>query len=215
MDKLLEKLGVYEIFTYIFSGIVFYFCTLALLFLMTYVNSLQIKEWINYLNNWYALPLLYFGGLILHEMGEIYERIIFRKGMPSERLIQDKKYEKMKVLVLEKLKEKTNSVFMFEDKNQSKVAFGIIYSTVQDTTANEMIQKMNQQYGLFRTLSLGFIFQILMFCIFFIHRFTQNNCTFIYLVFFISIIILALITTRRMIRFGYRFSDYCYRAYVK
>ena len=99
--------------------------------------------------------------------------------------------------------------------NDLKQAFNMIYSIMQETSANEMIQKMNRQFGCFRALSFVFILETVISTVLLIRQFFLEGFNLGLFKIFIPLVIISWLSIRRMYRFGNRFADYCYRNYAK
>ena len=80
---------------------------------------------------------------------------------------------------------------------------------------NEMIQKMNRQFGCFRALSFVFILETVISTVLLIRQFFLEGFNLGLFKIFIPLVIISWLSIRRMYRFGNRFADYCYRNYAK
>lgn len=216
MDKLIEKLGLYEIINYLFTGIISYMTSCYLLLFFELFNKQQFITFISYLKDWYFLVLIYFIGIMIHECSEyIASHIFYKKGLPSERYFENGNHNLYFELITKKLSETQKTSFDLTDKKQVKEAFGIIYSLVQERPSNEIIQKMNRHFGCFRAFSFIFIIEVFISIALCIHFYILNGFKLFQLIIFIPLGIFTWLSIRRMIRFGKRFADYCYRSYAK
>lgn len=216
MDKLIEKLGIYELFNFLFTGIITYITSAYIFYFFNVINKVQFTTYISYLKNWYFLIILYFLGIMLHEGGECFSYwIFFKKGQPSDKYFENNNHSKIKEQVEMIINKDKKIKFDLSNKDDLKQAFGIIYSTEQEKPANEMIQKMNQQFGCFRAFSFIFIAEGILSLVLLILFYHKNGLKLEPLTIFIPLGIIIWFSIRRMFRFGKRFADYCYRNYLK
>ena len=216
MEKLIEKLGLYEIVNYLFTGIIAYMSSLYIFKYFNIINLAKYNDHLCFLKNWYYIIVLYFIGLMLHEFSELFTKYtFFKKGLISERYFENDKHTKILELLQGKLQNTSLGKIDLQNKSQIQQVFSVIYSQMQNTSSNEIIQKMNRQFGSFRTFSTIFILEDLIVIILIILSVIQRNFVYSYLLILVPIGIFSLLSIRRMYRFGNRFVDYCYRNYVK
>lgn len=216
MEKFFEKLGLYEIINYLFTAIITYVSFVYLLYYFEIINKTNLTTYIGYINDWYYLILIYFFGIIIHEGSEVFSKcIFFHKGYPSDRYFEENKHSKIKEQISKKINKDRDINFDLNESKDLKQAFNIIYSIMQETPANEMIQKMNRQFGCFRALSFVFILETVISIVLLIRQFILDGFNLGLFKILIPLVIISWLSIRRMYRFGNRFVDYCYRNYVK
>lgn len=117
MEKIIEKLGLYDIWTITFPGAIFLFAlkTMYSFFVKLYLNNNSIENWMQDLfmilgvdvycpetiyELFVFLLLSYATGTILHEIGSlIKKKIIYKNGKPKELLLNSEKGEFSEVQV--------------------------------------------------------------------------------------------------------------------
>ena len=216
MEKIIEKLGLYEIVNYLFTGIIAYVSSLYIFKFFNIINLAEYNDYVCSLKNWYYVIVLYFIGLMLHEFSELFTKYtFFKKGFISERYFENDKHTKILELLQSKLQNTIFGKIDLQNKAQIQQIFSIIYSQMQNTPYNEIIQKMNRQFGSFRTFSAIFILEDFLVIILIFFSIIQRTFIYSYLLILIPLGIFSFLSVRRMYRFGNRFVDYCYRNYVK
>lgn len=216
MEKFFEKLGLYEIINYLFTAIITYVSFVYLLYYFEIINKANLTTYIGYIKDWYYLIIIYFFGIIIHEGSEFFSKwIFFHKGYPSDRYFEENKHSKIKEQISTKINKDRDIKFDLNESTDLKQAFNIIYSIMQETPANEMIQKMNRQFGCFRALSFVFILETVISIVLLIRDFILEGFNLEIFKIFIPLVIISWLSIRRMYRFGNRFADYCYRNYAR
>lgn len=216
MERIIEKLGLYEIVNYLFTGIIAYVSSLYIFKFFNIINLAKYNDYVCLLKNWYYVIVLYFIGLMLHEFSELFTKYtFFKKGFISERYFENDKHTKILELLQSKLQNTIFGKIDLQNKAQIQQIFSIIYSQMQNTPYNEIIQKMNRQFGSFRTFSAIFILEDFLVIILIFFSIIQRTFIYSYLLILIPLGIFSFLSVRRMYRFGNRFVDYCYRNYVK
>lgn len=181
MEKIVEKMGLYDIWTNMFPGIVFigglstlhnYIKILPNLIINTsyYMEKLFFisNVPIYFPQNIYELFMLliasFFVGLILHEISSNFKKIIFYKGKPSELLLnsEGKVFNQQQIDEFIPIFTKLNNNHPFSEekaknRQESKKIFNYINSELQANDLAKKFVKLNVIYNSCCTLAVTMI----------------------------------------------------------
>lgn len=213
------KLSIYDVFGYIIPGFLGLYA-IDLLATSLFGSPIKLES-----PNQVILTTIYlsgalFLGVVLHEFSQILEERIYKPiwgGFPSQRFLNadNKKYSgQMK----ENLKNAAKELFAVEvnDNNPdyAQQIFNLFYSRLQALGKDSNAQVFNAQYGMIRNFIAGTVLILISLIVSAIAYITKHAAfpkteTALFL---LGVIIL-LILSRRLKRFGERFADYIIRGF--
>ncbi|WMC93502.1 hypothetical protein [Kineothrix sp. MB12-C1] len=181
MEKLIEKLGLYDVWTIMFPGIVFIGGLSTLhKYIKLLPNLIENTSYfmekifcifnvsIYYPQNIYEFFMIlvasYLVGLILHEISSILKKVIFYSGKPTEFLLcsKGKVFNQQEIDDFIPIFTKINNHQSFSDdidkkKQESKKIFNYINSDVQANDFGKKYVKLNVIYNTCSTLAVTMI----------------------------------------------------------
>lgn len=215
MEKILDKLSLYDFFGYLIPGI------LVLLSMIIFLMDVFSFKLIIPFNNEFVKTVLfitfsYYIGVITHEISEIIQEYIMKLkwgGLLSERFLNDnnEKYScdfkiKLKDAILKEYGVDLGSA----DRKINQEVFNLIYSKTQEMEGKDRIQLFNTLYGMYRNFFAGTFLCLLLYFIKSIVEFNTPN--FINDIVIVAILLISCsLLLRRCKRFSDRFADYVYR----
>ncbi|ATW26578.1 hypothetical protein [Candidatus Formimonas warabiya] len=219
MDKLIDKLSLYDFFGYIIPG---FLGTWALN--VFFVETLQVnfifKLDVGFINSVLFVAISYYIGVLLHELSELLQEHFFKriwKGLPSERFLvdSDNKYSTEFKASLKKMIESKFGLIVGNDNKKSQEAFNLIYSGLQGAGKDEKAQLFNSLYGMYRNFFAGTVMCLLVFLIKGFVLVCRENWQSLFESFLYAFLFLLATLTlmRRLRRFGERLADYVIRDY--
>lgn len=217
MEKAFDKLSLYDFFGYIIPGF------LGIWALSVFFNEILGVNFISMTDQGFIKSVLFLGmsyyvGVILHEISEWLQENVYKKiwkGMPSERFLMDddSKYSlEFKLRLKEMIKIKYNLLLNNTSKTNQE-AFNLMYSEIQSLGKDYKIQLFNALYGMCRNFIAGTILCIIIFLtksliITIKLGINQTLDNYVYVLIFVLALLLL---SRRLKRFGERFTDYVIR----
>lgn len=217
MDKVFDKLSLYDFFGYIIPGFLGVWALSILFNDVLHISFLLINDQ-GFINSIIFIGISYFIGVLLHEFSEWLQNNIYKKiwkGMPSEKFLLDDNHKysaNFKKNIKDMINEKYNIILCNDSKINQEV-INLLYSELQASGKDYKVQLFNALYGMYRNFIAGSILCVLVFCAKAIVTIVNLGCinaldSIIYAFVFI---IAVLILSRRLKRFGERFTDYVIR----
>lgn len=180
MEKMIEKLGLYDIWTMIFPGMIF-ICGLntiheyiiELLKNTCDVNKVENVRF-NLLKIYYPVDIgeiiifvliSYLFGHVLHELSSIVKNIVYRKGKPTELLLElngkvlsDQEIQTyMPMFIRLNSSPKFSSDCALQRRNKSKIIFNKMNTELQSRNISQKYVKLNLIYNTCLTICVAIL----------------------------------------------------------
>lgn len=213
------KLSIYDIFGYIIPGFLGLYA-IDLLTTSFFGNPIKLETPNQVILTTVYLSGALFFGIVLHEFSQILEEWVYKpiwRGFPSQRFLNSDN-EKYSYQMKENLKNAAKEIFDFNvddnDPDLSQQIFNLFYSKLQALGKDGNAQVFNSQYGMIRNFIAGTVLMmasLIISAIVYIAKHATFPTTEIY--FFLMGVIILIILSRRLKRFGERFTDYIIRGF--
>lgn len=211
MEKLLERLGLYDIWTIIFPGIVF---SSGLKTLNDYITKIIQAGAASYGACGYQLEIFYpkdiyelmsfvtisyLCGLILHELGSMAKHMIYRNGKPTELLLEKRgkvlNSQQLQMYAPMFLKLNDGQEFSEDDckkrRKESRNIFGIMNTELQLKGISSKYVKLNLIYNMCFTLCVAIVLLLAYIIIAAIYGYTKRKCVCMEGLFGIAVVLAA------------------------
>lgn len=197
MEKILERFGLYDIWTVLFPGMVLNsgLRTLNDYMLKIIQSENDLDDYgvgferlkLYYPTDIYSLIAFiivsYLCGLVLHELGSMSKRIIYRKGKPTELLLEKENlilnFQQLQIytpifLKLNKNKELSKECFE-KRKEESRNIFNIMNTELQLNGISVQYIKLNLIYNMCLTLCVAILLMLAYIFIFILWGYIQKK----------------------------------------